>query len=211
MMNELVKLVFFFLYIQFSFAQSPTKLEKGDLLFININCGEMCEAINAVTEGYHGLKFNHVGLVDIDEKGGVWLYEAVEKGVVKTPLRLFLAYTKQPVYVGKLANEYHYLIPKVLDFCNSQLGVPYDHDFLYDNGKYYCSELIYDAFLFANEQEDFFQMYPMNYKEPYSEEYYAVWIKHFEERGMEVPQGKLGCNPGAMSMDEKIIMKEFIK
>ena len=167
----------------------------------------MCDAINAVTQGYKGNDFNHMGLVVTTAKNEYYVYEAIGSAVVKTPLKDFLAYTKNTVFVGKLISKYVALIPKAISFCEENLGVPYDDDFLYDNGKYYCSELIYDAFKFANNNKPFFKLFPMTYKEPKSDNFFPVWMEHFAKRGIEIPEGKPGCNPGGMSLDKKITMK----
>jgi len=185
------------------FAQSIS-LKTGDILFININCGAMCNAINAVTNGHKNNDFNHMGVVVIDAKNEAFVYEAIGKSVVKTPLENFLAYTVKPAYVGTLKSKYNTLISKAILFLENQLGVPYDDDFLYDNGKYYCSELIYDAFKFANNNEPFFKLYPMTYKEPGASTYFPIWIEHFSKQNIEIPEGKLGCNPGGMSLDKKL-------
>lgn len=202
------KWLFLFFIPFFTFAQFP-KLQKGDLLFINIECGGMCDAINAVTSGYDDIDFNHMGIITTTNNKDFFVYEAIGKAVVKTPIATFLSYTKKPVYVGKLKKKHAKLIPAVLAFCESQLGVPYDNDFLYDNGKYYCSELVYDAFKAANRDKPFFQLFPMTYKEPGSEKFFPVWIEHFAQRGIEIPEGKPGCNPGGMSLDAKIKLHEL--
>lgn len=196
----------FLLFLLFSasvFAQK-TELKNGDLLFININCGGMCDAINAVTQGYKNNDFNHMGLVFSQNNKDFYVYEAIGSAVVKTPLNNFLAYTNETVYVGTLKRKHASLIPDAVTFCEDQLGVPYDDDFLYDNGKYYCSELIYDAFKFANNNQPFFKLFPMTYKEPGSNNFFPVWIKHFANQQIEIPEGKPGCNPGGMSLDKKI-------
>src|SRR5690606_2062329 len=112
-------------------------------------------------------------------------------------------------YLGKLKDEFQYLIPNAIAFSEEQLGVPYDNDFIYDNGKYYCSELIYDAFLFANGNQPFFELFPMTYKEPNSENLFPIWVKHFKKQNIEIPEGKPGCNPGGMSLDEKITLEVY--
>lgn len=195
--------LFFILLPFYLFSQQP-QLKNGDLLFINIQCGPMCEAINAVTEGFEGKDFNHMGLVVSENNVEYYVYEAIGKAVVKTPLNNFLKYTVETVYVGTLKDSYRYLIPLAQSFCEMQLGVPYDSDFLYDNGKYYCSELIYDAFKSANNNEPFFKLFPMTYKEPGSDNFFPVWVEHFAKQGIEIPEGEPGCNPGGMSLEEKI-------
>lgn len=202
-----ILLLLFSTFVFNSYAQKE-ELLTGDLLFINISCGPMCEAINAVTEGYKGNDFNHMGIVVIENKKH-YVYEAIGKAVVKTPLETFTSYTTKKMYKGRLKKKFRHLIPNTILFCEKQLGVPYDNDFLYNNGKYYCSELIYDAFLFANNNEPFFKLFPMTYKEPDSANYFPIWIKHFEKQGIEIPEGKLGCNPGGMSLDKKISLETF--
>ena len=198
-------ILFFFLFSIGTCAQNLS-FKNGDLLFINVNCGAMCDAINAVTEGFQGNDFNHVAMVYSDNNKDFFVYEAISKGVVKTPLDDFLKRT-DIVYKGSLKEPYQYLIPLAATFCEEQLGTPYDADFLYDNGKYYCSELLYDAFLFANDNQPFFQLFPMTYKEPNSENFFPVWVEHFAKQGIEIPEGKPGCNPGGMSLDEKVEME----
>ena len=128
------KIVFFLLISHAAFTQNPA-LKNGDLLFINVQCGAMCDAINAVTEGFKGNDFNHVGMVYSDNNKDFFVYEAISKGVVKTPVNDFLKRT-DVVYKGTLAESFQHLIPLAAKFCESQLGVPYDNDFIYNNNKY---------------------------------------------------------------------------
>ena len=195
--------IVFCLILNTNISAQNQKLENGDLLFININCGPMCDAINAVTEGFENNDFNHMGMV-ITENNEYFVYEAIGKAVVKTPLKTFVSYTKEPIYIGKLKDEYQYLIPDAIVFSEKQIGVPYDNDFIYNNEKYYCSELIYDAFLLANNNKPFFKLFPMTYKEPNSDNFFPIWIEHFDKQNIEIPEGKPGCNPGGMNLDEKI-------
>jgi len=169
----------------------------------------MCDAINAVTSGYHEMDFNHMGML-YKEQNEWYVIEAAGVAVRKTKLTDFLTYTDKPMYHARLKKKYQSLIPKAIQFAKDQIGVPYDNDFLYGNGKYYCSELIYDAFLNAYGQP-FFQLYPMTYKEPNSDAFFPIWIEHFSNQGIEIPEGKPGCNPGGMSKDQKIAILGIIK
>ncbi|MDN3708118.1 YiiX/YebB-like N1pC/P60 family cysteine hydrolase [Myroides ceti] len=201
-------ILFFFLFTLGITAQNRP-LKEGDLIFQNLNCGPMCEAINTVTQGYNEMDFNHMGMV-FKQDNEWYVIEAAGEAVRKTPVSVFLTYTDNPMYLARLKSEYQHLIPKAIDFAKSQIGVPYDNDFIYNNGKYYCSELIYDAFLQAY-QKPFFQLYPMTYKEPQSNNYFPVWVQHFSSLGIEIPEGKPGCNPGGMSKDEKIDILGIIR
>lgn len=206
-MKKSLSIIITLLLSSLVFAQT-TPLKNGDLLFINVNCGAMCDAINAVTEGFENNDFNHVGMIYSDNNEDFYVYEAVSAGVVKTPLNDFLKRT-DVVYKGTIKEPFQYLIPLVATFCEENLGVPYDADFLYDNGKYYCSELLYDAFLYANDNQPFFQLFPMTYKEPDSDDFFPVWVEHFQQQGIEIPEGLPGCNPGGMSLDEKVEMERL--
>lgn len=184
-------------------AQQKVKLKEGDLIFQNIGCGPMCDAINAVTQGYKGNKFNHMGMVYL-RNDSVLVIEAIGKDVHLSTLKEFLGRSKNPHYLGRLKIAYRAEIPAAISFAMQQMGVKYDSEFLYDNGMYYCSELIYDAFKYANDGKPFFTLFPMTYKEPGSDAYFPVWKAYFEQLNMAVPEGKPGCNPGGISLSDKI-------
>ncbi|MEL0456145.1 YiiX/YebB-like N1pC/P60 family cysteine hydrolase [Flavobacteriaceae bacterium SZ-1-7] len=183
------------------YSQNIT-LKNGDLIFQSIDCGPLCDAINQVTEGYKGHDFNHMGMVVIKENT-VFVLEASGKEVKLTPYKNFEGKTNLPMYVGRLKKRFNKLIPVAISFGLKQLGKPYDDAYLYDNGKYYCSELIYDCFLEA-KGTPVFKLYPMTYKVPGSNDYFEVWEDYFNNLNIEVPEGKLGCNPGGISRSGKI-------
>jgi len=205
MFKKLNLLLLALFWISGAVAQEKVKLKTGDFIFQNIACGPLCDAINAVTQGYQGNKFNHMGLVYL-RNDSVLIIEAIGKDVHLSPLKDFLARSKSPHYTGRLKSAYQKDIPAALSFAMKQMGIKYDSQFLYDNGMYYCSELIYDAFKYANNGKAFFKLYPMTYKEPGSGEYFPVWKAYFEQLNMEVPEGKPGCNPGGISLSDKIDM-----
>lgn len=174
--------------------------ETGDLIFQDLDCGPMCDAIEAVTEGYGGRAFSHVGLVTIDrEKGDTLVIEAIGAGVVATPLKDFLARSPHEMYVGRLKERFAPLIPGAVGFALRQLGKPYDDAFIYGNDKFYCSELIYDAFKAANQGEPVFELEPMTFKKPGSDDFFPVWVDYYARLGLPIPEGEPGCNPGGLS------------
>jgi len=185
------------------FAQAQkVELQTGDLLFQKMNCGELCDAIHAVTEGYQGNDFSHLGLVLI-ENDSVFIIEAAGNSVRKVTLEDFSKNTSTTMFIGRVKSKYKKLIPQVISFSKQQLGTPYDDDYIYDNEKYYCSELIYDAFLKAHGKP-FFTLEPMTFKQPDSDSYFPAWIDYYKNLGIEIPEGKLGCNPGGISRSDKI-------
>ncbi len=188
-------------FTSYGFAQQ-IPLKNGDLIFQSINCGPLCDAINMVTQGYKGIDFNHMGMVVI-KADEVFVLEASGTAVKLTPYKDFKEKTTMPMYVGRLKKRFRSLIPEAITFGLQQLGKPYDNEYLYNNDKYYCSELIYDCFLNA-KGKPFFKLFPMTYKAPNSNTYFPVWDTYFKNLGMEVPEGKLGCNPGGISTSKKL-------
>lgn len=183
------------------FAQS-SKLKTGDLLFQTMNCGDLCDAIHAVTEGYKGNDFSHLGLVYV-QNDSIFIIEAAGSAVRKVTFEQFSKNTKTTMYIGRVKKKYKKLIAEVIEFSIKQIGIPYDDDYLYDNGKYYCSELIYDAFLNANGMP-FFELEPMTFKQPETNEFFPAWVNYYKSLGIEIPEGQLGCNPGGISTSKKI-------
>lgn len=194
----------FFIFIllsQLSFSQN-IKLKTGDIIFQSMNCGPLCDAINQVTEGYKGNDFSHLGLVYI-QNDSIYIIEAAGTAVQLTPIEKFKSYTKENMFVGRLKRKHRKLIPEAIVFSLQQIGTPYDDAYLYNNGSYYCSELIYDAFLDAFGKP-FFELQPMTFKAPNSNEYFEVWQEYYDNLKMEIPEGKLGCNPGGISTSNKL-------
>lgn len=197
----------------FSCNEKEFAWQEGDILFQDGDCGDFCEAIRKVTEGYQGIEFSHNGLL-MEESGEWFVLEAIGKGVSKTPLQEFLnryldENGKPRIMVGRLKPEYQYLIPGAISEAQKHLGKPYDSAFDFDNEAYYCSELIHFAFKAANEGSDVFQPKPMTYKDPDTGELFPIWETYFLELGIPVPEGKPGLNPGGMSLEPVLQMMEI--
>lgn len=196
------KLLTFFLFLSFGVFSQKLTLKSGDLLFQSMNCGPLCEAINEVTSGYQGRDFSHLGLVYL-KNDSIYVIEAAGTEVKITPFETFKTYTTEKMYVGRLKRKYRALIPEAIAFALQQIGVPYDEEYVYNNGKYYCSELLYEAFLHANKKP-FFELFPMTFKSPKSNEFFEVWAEYYKKLHMEIPEGKPGCNPGGISTSAKL-------
>lgn len=187
-----------------AFSIRKSELKAGDLIFQDLDCGDMCTAIEAVTEGYHNRDFSHMGMVSVMPNGKYYVLESIGKGVQETELEDFLKRSTHKHLVARMKKPYRKLIPAAVAFCQSKVGGAYDDEFLYNNGKYYCSELIYDAFKSANEGQPLFQLYPMTYKDPATGSFYPVWESYFRNLRVSIPEGLPGCNPGGMSTSDKI-------
>lgn len=190
-------------------AQSKFKLQAGDLLFQDLDCGGLCDAIESVTTGYRNATFSHVGIVTTDANGQVLVLEAIGPDVHYTPLDSFLnrqldAQKKPKVAVGRFKKPYRHLIPAALANSEKYLGKPYDDVFALNNEAYYCSELVYFLFKTANNEQEVFPLYPMTYAPLGSDTIMPVWENYFQELQARVPQNDPGLNPGGISRSEKL-------
>ncbi len=181
--------------------------KEGDLFFQDQDCGQFCTAIEKVTEGYMGSKLSHVGvLVKFDNS---WkILEAGSEGVVLTAVDTFLNRSHDEsgdpkVLVGRIKNLDTNLLSTAKTVALSLVGKPYDDYFNISNDMYYCSELLYEAFRNINGQP-IFELQPMTFKDPATNETAEVWEDYFNELGHPIPEGELGLNPGAMSTSANV-------
>ncbi|HTO36418.1 MAG TPA: YiiX/YebB-like N1pC/P60 family cysteine hydrolase, partial [Flavobacterium sp.] len=107
--------LFFLLFTLTVFSQSKIKLQTGDIIFQKMNCGELCDAIHAVTKGYKDNDFSHLGLVLV-ENDSVFVIEAGGNAVRKVTLEQFSTYTKTTMFVGRLKRKYRKYIPQAINF-----------------------------------------------------------------------------------------------
>ena len=187
----------------------PFHFEVGDILFQDLDCGPLCDAIEAVTQGAHGASLSHVAIVSRVQDGDVWVIEAYAQGVVEVPVQQLLSRSHdaqgQPkVLVGRLRPPLRHLISPAIQAARKRLGMPYDEAFMMNNGAYYCSELLYDIFVEANAGQAVFELQPMTFRKPGSSYPHQVWQAYFEKRKEPVPEGKPGLNPGGMSRSSAI-------
>ena len=184
-------------------------IRPGDLLFKDVDCGPMCDAIEKVTTGYEGANLSHVGIAAEDENGKIIVLEAVSAGVRAADLQTFLnksrdANNRPKVMVGRLKEPYRRLIPAAIKEANALKGKPYDKGFVIDNDAYYCSELIYEIFRRANGGEPVFMLEPMTFKDPKTGQTLPAWQEYYSKLGVEIPEGKPGINPGGISRSEAL-------
>jgi len=156
----------------------------------------MGEAIAASTGAY-----THVG-VAVCSDSGVYLYEALPRvGVVSHPLEEALAQWYQSLdttlplleYVSICQLSVPFDTLRLIHFLQEFLGQPYDDAFLPDNGRLYCSELIYESF-FDLQGNRLFTAAPMNFRVP-DGSVPSYWIHHFDSLGIAIPEGVPGTNP----------------
>lgn len=104
----------------------------------------------------------------------------------------------------RLRENYRALVPAAVAFAKAQLGTPYDAVYRAGNGRYYCSELLADAFRAANGGEWFFALTPMTFRPPGSADFDPAWVAYYAALGESIPQGEPGCNPGSIAVDARL-------
>lgn len=184
------------------------EFKAGDIVFQDLQCGPLCNAINAVTKGYQGKDFSHVGIV-VNYQNQLGVIEAIGSKVQFTSLNIFLgrsfdAMGKPLVIAGRLKKKYTKTIAKACNLAIASMGIPYDDRFLPNNDSLYCSELIYAVFLDAAKEKPLFKCQPMTYKQPGSEAFFPAWIDYYAQLHSAIPEGKMGLNPGLISRSSKI-------
>ena len=183
-------------------------LQEGDLLFQDLNCGELCDAIEAVTEGVNGKDFSHCAMV-VKINDTLQVVEAIGDKVQVNSLRNFFARSGdtasiQNITVGRVLEKYHPLVAKAALKAKAHIGEPYDDVFLMNNNSWYCSELLYEAFKEANDSKDFFALNPMTFKDPKTNAFFPAWVDYYQQLKTDIPEGKPGINPGLISRSDRI-------
>ena len=184
------------------------EFKAGDLLFQDLKCGPLCDAIDAVTKGYQGKDFSHVGIV-VNYQNQLGVIEAIGNKVQFTSLNIFLgrsfdATGKPLVVAARLKKKYTQSIAKACELAIASLGTPYDDRFLPNNDSLYCSELIYAVYLDNAHAKPLFKLAPMTYKQPGRKAFFPAWEQYYANLKSPIPEGKMGLNPGLISRSSKI-------
>ena len=109
-------------------------VREGDVIF-QTSPSEQSPLIQIATRS----KISHCGII-VMKNGKPYVLETL-KTLVVTPLDKFIARGKDGKYWLKRSKKENIKIKY-----KSYLGKPYDEAFKFDNGKFYCSELIYDIY-----------------------------------------------------------------
>ncbi len=188
-------------------GQGEYHFKEGDLFFQDLDCGDYCEAIEKVTEGYQGSNLSHVGVL-IRHNSSWKILEAGDQGVVLTAVDTFLnrsadAKGNPKVLVGRVSGLDTNLLGVAKRIGLQLVGRPYDEFFNIHNDALYCSELIYESFR-NTRGEPIFQLFPMTFKDPETKETFPIWESYFANLNIPIPEGQPGLNPGSMSRSESV-------
>jgi aminopeptidase N len=181
-------------------------LKAGDLLFQDLDCGPLCDAIESVTRGYKGAHFSHVGIVVPDGAGQLKIAEAIGESVRLTDFNEFISryldvLGRPKVVVGRIKDNM--ITVNALDKIGKYIGKTYDDIYDIDDDKYYCSELVY--YIYTDKNNNYlFQLYPMTFKDSITGQVFPSWKKYFDTLNTTIPEGNPGINPGSISKSDKL-------
>jgi len=162
----------------------------------------MTGAITVATGEERQLNYSHVGIAV--RAGGIdSILEATSDGGVQvTALGDFLARSaringRPAVTVMRLRDTTG--VAAAIERARKFIGQPYDYSFRPDNGKMYCSELVWESYL-APDGSRLFPARPMNFRAT-DGSLPRFWAELFAELGEEVPQDIPGTNPNDMAKE----------
>ena len=190
------------LFLLSACASRQPELHPGDLLFQVGAASSMSGAITAATERDSELNFTHVGIA-IPGNGADSVLEATSDGGVRiTRLEDFLDRAARiggrPAVVAMRLRDTSGVSASV-ERARGYLGQPYDYSYRPDNGKIYCSELVWESYR-DPYGERIFTARPMNFRAA-DGTMPAYWTALFEESGEEIPEGEPGTNPNDMARE----------
>jgi len=179
-------------------GQSLQELQEGDLLFC---CADTANAITAVTSGVEELPIDHVAVFHrIGGKKGIpFVVEAIQPVVQLTPIDTFL-YRSPHVIVGRVTADCS--MERSVKKCITMLDKPYDDLYLPGDSAVYCSELVQLNYV-TSDGALVFAPVPMSFHDD-SGRVTDYWIEFYRQRGMTVPEGEPGTNPGELSRRPQI-------
>lgn len=115
-------------------APSASKLKEGDIVFQTSKSSQSKYIILATRS-----QWSHCGVI-IERPDGLYVLEAIST-VSLTPYQQWVERGK-----GKHVSMKRYTEEPVKIKFSKYLGKPYDLAFKFNNGKWYCSELVYDIY-----------------------------------------------------------------
>ncbi len=179
--------------------QALPQLQEGDLLFQDLDCGPLCDAIEAATEGVEARDFSHVGIA-ARVHGRMMVVEAFGTAVQAIDQDAFFLRSGK-VVVGRPLRTHRRVARRAAQDAVNFMGIPYDDAFLPDTAKLYCSELVALSYERANHDVPFFAAPSMTFKDPRTNLYFPAWVRYYAELELPIPEGQPGCNPGGLSRE----------
>ena len=173
---------------------TAVELQEGDLLFC---CAASPNAITDVTSGLNDMPIDHVAIVHRigGNEGLLYVIEAKKPAVCLTPIDTFWRENPSGVLVCRVNGDVD--IPKSVKRCLKMVGKPYDDLFLPGDSAVYCSELVQLNYV-DSQGSLIFEPVPMSFHDE-TGQVTDYWQEFYALRGMSVPEGAPGSNPGELS------------
>ena len=185
-------------------------LKNGDLLFVTAQQENLSGAINRVTQTKKTENYDHIGIVEKTKTSIFVLHAAPKGGSQKELLTDFMknqTENNSEVYVYRLKKDDQNAVPKALEKANSLLGKPYNFTYVLNDETLYCSDFIERIF----RENQIFELKPMTFINPKTGKPDDFWVNFYQQKNMEVPEGKLGCNPNGLAGSDKLIKIKKLK
>lgn len=182
---------------------SLANLENGDLIFVGAEKENLSGAINRVTQKSEHVAFDHVGIVELTVDSVFVIHASSKKGSIREPFAHFYASNKKPetiLAIYRLNKELKSAIPNAILSAKSMLGKPYNWSYILNDSSYYCSDFVERAF----RQDHIFVLEPMTFVNPATGQIDKFWKEFYKKQNLDVPEGKLGCNPNGLAGSSKI-------
>lgn len=190
------------LFSAVSCGRNDDSLQSGDLLFLAGERSDMTGAITAATGENGRLNFSHVGIAVVKNGADSVLEATTDGGVRLTALPEFLARSAKiggrPAVIALRLRDTTG-VSKAIERARGYLGLPYDYSFRPDNGKFYCSELVWECYRKA-DGSPLFTARPMNFRAD-DGTMPQFWTDLFARQGESVPEGVPGTNPNDMAQE----------
>ena len=194
------KILFLLLATTSAAALFGQELKEGDLLFC---CAESPNAITSVTRGVEDLPIDHVAVFHrIGGDNGIpYVIEAVNPSVRLAPIDTFL-YHNPHVIIGRVKADF--CVRRSVRGCLAMVGKPYDDLYLPGDSAIYCSELVQLNYRSVSNQPIFDQV-PMSFHDK-TGRVTDYWTEFYRQRGLSVPEGEPGTNPGELSRSPQVMI-----
>lgn len=182
-------------------AESQNEIMEGDLLFVYSNMAGRAIS-DATVHDTTALPIYHVAIAT-RVNGTLYALEAIDEGVVLTPYDSFcdrIAKSMGGLRVGRLHDRSG--IDQSVSNAMEHLGKPYDDLYMIDTQEIYCSELVQLSYVNGKGQR-IFPLINMSFHDS-DGKILDFWRKHYEKRGMAVPEGALGTNPAQIANDPAV-------
>ncbi len=205
-----MKYLCFILVLLVSCTKKET-IKTGDVIFREpISINQLSEAINEVTQTQKVTNYTHMGICFIENDSVKVIHSDADLGVVIQSLNTFLKpsdSTKYNADVYRINDLKVSQATNVIHNAKALVGEPYNTTYIFEDEGYYCSEFVYEAF----KDHQVFQLEPMTFKDPKTNKFHEGWVTHYKELNIEIPEGKLGCNPNGMANNKQLTLVESFR